>query len=67
MKYNGRLIYPPTEEEQKDLEFQLKEAARKKNYKVWCVTFFETLRKNNKKKLEIERAKVMNKYDEIAK
>lgn len=66
MKYNGRLVYPPTEEEQTNMENQLREEARKKNYKVWAVKFFDTLRKNNKIKLEKERAKVMNKYDEIA-
>ena len=46
MKYNGRLIYPPTEEEQTNMENQLKEEARKKNYKIWAIKFFDTLRKN---------------------
>lgn len=48
------------------LNTEIIEAERQKNYKAWSIRMWAALKEKNRKALEVERAKVIGKYDEFA-
>ena len=48
------------------LNAEMIEAERQKNYKSWSIRMWAALKEKNMKNLELERGKVIGKYDEFA-